>query len=51
MFQWIIDKVTGRPEPSNERLIKVERKVEDIDKRLTVLSARVAVKERNHAWK
>lgn len=47
MFQRILDALVGRKEPTEERLGRVEKKVSEIDLRLTVLAAKVNVKERN----
>lgn len=46
MFRKILDMLVGRPEPSDERLIRVEQKVSDIDVRLNVLELRAKVKQR-----
>lgn len=48
MFKTILDAIVGRKEPTEERLGRVEKKVSEIDLRLTVLSAKVNVKHRNH---
>lgn len=47
MFKMILDAMVGRKEPNEERLGRVEKKVNEIDLRLTVLAAKVNVKQRN----
>jgi len=48
MFHKIVDFLVGRPEPSDDRIGKVEKRVDNIETRLDILTAKAKVKERRH---